>query len=241
MPPGKEMPRLDEAGDEATAERLLGGKVPAAIGAARCFFRIDVRAFDQFGKAALFKAQTMVDIGDHFLQTRRQLPNGPSRWRSFIIRRPWINSAASRVNQRFALGNAAMIVTPAEATRVLPRNHISRPCCWRSRRTFFGEPTADLGVAAIGEKLDENGAVDLQDRQQLVKEARDHRMADRSRQAHSGAREPGADLPRDRCVDDRHRISRHSGHVGRLFLRRRGRGDADDFTRRLWLARIFRR
>jgi hypothetical protein len=26
---------------------------------------------------------------------------------------------------------------------------------------FFGQPTADLGVAVIGEKLDENGAVHL--------------------------------------------------------------------------------
>src|ERR1700752_1960081 len=40
-----------------------------------------------------------------------------------------------KYNQRLSFGNAAMIVTPADATRVLPRNHMSRPCCWRSRRT----------------------------------------------------------------------------------------------------------
>ena len=62
---------------------------------------------------------------------------------------------------------------------------------------FFGEATADLGVAAIGEKLDQNRAVDLQHGEQLVEKAGDHRVPHRSRQADRRAREPGADRLRD--------------------------------------------
>src|SRR5580700_1509570 len=96
--------------------------------------------------------------------TRRQLPSGPSRCRSLTILRPWMSSAASRVNHRLSLGNAAITVTPAEATRVLPRNQISRACSRRQQAHFFGEAPADLGVAAVGEKLDQNRSVDLQHR-----------------------------------------------------------------------------
>jgi hypothetical protein len=47
---------LYQASDEATAQGLLRGKIPAAIGKASDLFSIDVRAFDQFGEPAFFEA-----------------------------------------------------------------------------------------------------------------------------------------------------------------------------------------
>ena len=47
---------LYQASDEATAQGLLRGKIPAAIGATGDLFSIDVRAFDQFGEPAFFES-----------------------------------------------------------------------------------------------------------------------------------------------------------------------------------------
>jgi hypothetical protein len=55
--------------------------------------------------------------------------------------------AASRVNHRLSLGNAAITVTPAEATRVLPKNQTSRPSLFAQQPHFFGKAPSDLGIS----------------------------------------------------------------------------------------------
>jgi len=80
---------------------------------------------------------------------------------------------------------------------------------------FFGEAPADLGVAAIGEKLDQNRAVHLQHREQLIEKAGDHEVTHRSRQADCRAREPGAD-----CLRNGRRLIRSPGHLAPRRSRR---------------------
>src|SRR5260370_13563129 len=59
---------LDETRDEASVPSLLGGEIPAAIGATSYFFRIHVCAVDQLGKPLFLETQPVVDVGDHFFQ-----------------------------------------------------------------------------------------------------------------------------------------------------------------------------
>jgi hypothetical protein len=81
---------------------------------------------------------------------------------------------------------------------------------------FLGETPADLGVAAIGEKFNKNGALNLQYRKKLIKEAGNHWVPHRSRQANGGTRESRADLLRNR-----NRLVGPTGHVGVLLTARR--------------------
>ena len=62
---------------------------------------------------------------------------------------------------------------------------------------FFGEAPADLGIAAISEELDENGALHLQHGKKLIEKAGDHRVPDRPRQADRGSRKPDTDYLRN--------------------------------------------
>ena len=93
---------------------------------------------------------------------------------------------------------------------------ITPRCCNRSFEPlshFLGEAPANLGVAAIGEKLDENGALDLQYREKLIEEAGDHKVPDRSRQTDRRAREPGPD-----CLRDRRKLVGLPDHVVPLLM-----------------------
>jgi hypothetical protein len=78
---------------------------------------------------------------------------------------------------------------------------------------FFGEAPADLGVAAVGEKLDQNRSVDLQHRKKLIEEAGDHGVPHRSRQADRRAREPGAN-----CLRNGRKLTEPPGHLAPFFV-----------------------
>jgi hypothetical protein len=59
---------LYEARDEASAQRLLGGQVPARIGATSNLFGIHVSAVDQLCEPSVLQAQSMVNVGNHLLE-----------------------------------------------------------------------------------------------------------------------------------------------------------------------------
>jgi hypothetical protein len=61
---------LYETRDEASAQSLLGGQVPAPIGATSNLFGIHVSAVDQLCEPSVFQAQSMVNVGNHLFELR---------------------------------------------------------------------------------------------------------------------------------------------------------------------------
>ena len=120
-------PGLNQACDEAQFQRLRRREIPAPVGSAADVVQGHRAADDQFGEALVSTRRPLSMPAMISSSTRRQLPSGPSRCTLRIMRRPWISSVVSRVSQRRSRGKAAMNVTAADATSVLPRNHMSRP------------------------------------------------------------------------------------------------------------------
>jgi hypothetical protein len=106
--------------------------------------------------------------------TRRQLPKGASRCRSFTILRPWTSSAASRVNHRFSVGNAAITVTPRRGHTGFTQKPDIAAVFLPQQSHLFGEAPSDPGIATIGEQFHKNGTLYVQYRKKLIKEGGDH-------------------------------------------------------------------
>src|SRR5690242_4274728 len=78
---------------------------------------------------------------------------------------------------------------------------------------LFGEAPPDLGIAAIGIKLDENGALDLQYRKKLIEKTGDHSVPDRSRKTDGRACEPRAN-----CLRNRRKLVEPPGHLALALI-----------------------